>query len=147
MTWRPTPGMLKAESVVQTMLTDAATRHFFITDPTLRHRWVQTVADALDGFLRNADVAEFLSDDSSHMIARDESNGQLKRVEPVDDRHAEVLVDHEELIAGVIADHAPAKEAATGKRRGRGRPKLSAAEKKKRKAAKQANAVEAEAAT
>ena len=142
MTWRPTPGMLKAESVVQTMLTDAATRHFFITDPTLRHRWVQTVADALDGFRSGADEPEFPleeRDEIPHLGNGQDDPPTRTYLAPLPYK-AEPTADDERRAMEVQAQ-SPAK------RRSRGRPKLSAAEKKKRKAAKQANAVEAEAAT
>ena len=143
--WKPTSGLLLAESVVQTLLTDAATRGHFITDPTLRHRWVQTVADALDGFRPQAvstSEPEFLEErDDSNDLSLQEAHSRVQAMtraredvmnEPKSNGIAEVFVD------------APT---AAPKKRSRGRPKLSAAEKKKRKAAKDAAETAGAAAT
>ena len=149
MTFKPTEGLRRAESVLQDIMNAAiACGMPPITNPEFRHGAKQIIANALDGFRPQAvstSEPEFLeAPNGNYDIAH---GTRWERVEPETPEHAKVLADHEDLIAGVIEDtHGQDPSAKPEKRRGRGRPKLSAAEKKKRKAAKQANAVEAEAA-
>ena len=48
MTWTPSEGLRRAEPIVQTLLRDMATMGMHVTDPTLRWRMVQTIADGID---------------------------------------------------------------------------------------------------
>lgn len=146
MTWKPTDGLRRAESVVQQILADnIACGVPPMTNPTARWRMVKTIAEALDGF-RSTIEPEF-------PLEEREPNGAYDTFTYTSDPSVEtnpstvVLrpgAEPDAIVGGVMIDHEAGKPA---KRRGRGRPKLSASEKKKRKAAKQANAVEAEAAT
>ena len=143
MTWKPTDGLRRAESVVQQILADnIACGVPPMTNPTARWRMVKTIAEALDGFRSGADEPEFPleeRDEIPHIGNGQDDPPTRTYLAPLPYK-AEPTADDERRAMEVQAQ-SPAK------RRGRGRPKLSAAEKKKRKAAKQANAVEAEAAT
>ena len=142
MTWKPTDGLRRAESVVQQILADnIACGVPPMTNPTARWRMVKTIAEALDGFRSGAEP-EFPLEEREEAP---HSNGSelLHPTTPDDTDEYRAAFPHDTRATRVALDPAPA----ASKRRGRGRPKLSASEKKKRKAAKQATAVEAEAAT
>lgn len=151
MTWRPTDGLKRSEGVVQQILNDlVACGVPPITNPTARFRMKQVIAEALDGFrstieaepefpLEERDEAPH-SNGSEHLHPTTPDDTDEYRAAFPHDKRVALATHTDPAVVDQYMDKAP-------KKRSRGRPKLSAAEKKKRKAAKQANAVEAEAAT
>lgn len=151
MTWTPTAGLKAAESTVQTLLQDMATMGVHVTNPTLRWRMKQVIAEALDGFRFNIEpVAEFPLEE------RDEHWGNGSRLltprTPEDTDEYRATFPHDTRVAkevklrpgddAIVTEHRdgsitvdPTPKAA--KRRA-GRPKGAKNKKAKAKAAKAA---------